>query len=158
MKDILPDLFDLHADKLQWLPFQFVDYGARPVFEGYIKTVQCFQDNTWVKSSLAESGDDRVLLVDGGGSLNRALLGDLIANSAVLNHWAGIVIVGAVRDVAELTRMDIGIKALGACPIKTERRGFGQSDCDLYFNQSPVRTGDYLYADRNGVAISRCKL
>ncbi|MCM2678407.1 putative 4-hydroxy-4-methyl-2-oxoglutarate aldolase [Echinimonas agarilytica] len=154
MLDILPDLFDQHAQQLQWLPIQWCDFGGVPTFYGEVQTVRCFEDNSRVKEVLAMPGRGRVLLVDGGGSLNRALLGDLIAQSAQDCGWAGVVILGAVRDVHALKGMSLGIKALGACPIKTQRKGIGELDCVLHIEGVAVNSGDYVYADRHGIAIS----
>jgi regulator of ribonuclease activity A len=107
------DLIDTHGDALDSCDTQFRQYGARRSFRGPVVTVRCREDNALLKSVLSEPGRGRVLVVDGGASLHRALMGDVIAGIAVGTGWAGVIINGAVRDVAALASMDIGIKALG---------------------------------------------
>ncbi|MBT1445537.1 putative 4-hydroxy-4-methyl-2-oxoglutarate aldolase [Shewanella sp. JM162201] len=158
MLDLLPDLFDEFADELTLLAAPWRQYGAKRVFCGEVVTVKCFEDNSRVKELLAEPGHGRVLLVDGGGSLEKALLGDLIATSAVKNAWSGVIIYGAVRDVATLNTLALGVQALGHVPIKTERRGVGDKELPLTLAGVDVFPGNWLYADDNGVAISRTRL
>ena len=117
-------------------------------------TVKCFEDNSKVKELLATPGAGRVLFVDGGGSLRRALLGDLIAASAVKQGWSGVVVYGAVRDVDALAEMDLGVQALGTTPLKTERRGLGDANVPVRVAGVSIKSGDWLYADNNGVIIS----
>ena len=154
MLDLLPDLFDLYPDKLQLLNLQLNNYGGKSIFYGQIETVRCFEDNSKVKQVLATAGQGRILVVDGEGSCKKALLGDLIAQSAVDNGWAGVVIYGGVRDVGTIQTMDLGVKASGAVPIKTERRDQGAIGDAIVFGDVTVRSGMYLYADLNGVAVS----
>ncbi|OOE81241.1 ribonuclease activity regulator protein RraA [Salinivibrio sp. ML198] len=153
MDDKLPDLCDNHPEAVQWIPLQWQNYGAHCCFEGRVRTVRCYHDNSKVKAMLATPGEGQVLVVDGSGAMDRALLGDLIAQSAVDNGWAGVVIVGPVRDAATLATLPIGIKALGVCPIKTQKRDQGDVDVALALNGVSVRAGDYLYADLNGVIV-----
>ena len=115
------DLYDEHGESLQSCDLQMRQYGATRSFGGTITTVRCFDDNVLVKSILGEDGEGRVLVVDGSGSVHTALMGDMIAEIAMTNRWAGIVINGAVRDVAGLAKLPIGIKALGSNPRKTRR-------------------------------------
>src|SRR5690242_12339825 len=98
------------------------------MFAGPISTVRCFQDNALLKSVLSEPGDGRVLVIDGGGSLHTALVGDVIAGLGQSNGWAGIIVNGAVRDTPALRTIDIGIKALGTNPRKSTKTGAGQRD------------------------------
>ncbi|WBA09097.1 putative 4-hydroxy-4-methyl-2-oxoglutarate aldolase [Salinivibrio kushneri] len=153
MDDKLPDLCDNYPDAVQWLPMQWHDYGAKSCFEGRVRTVRCHHDNSKVKAILATPGEGQVLVVDGSGAMDRALLGDLIAQSAVDNGWAGVVIAGPIRDVATLSSLPIGIKALGVCPIKTQKRDQGEVDVALALEGVPVMAGHYLYADYNGVVV-----
>ena len=102
---------------------RFRNYGARQAFGGPAVTIKCFEDNSLVKACVGEPGAGRVIVVDGGGSLRRALLGDMLAEEAATNGWQGLVIVGAVRDVDEIAATDLGVKALGQCPLKTQKRG-----------------------------------
>ncbi|SIO03929.1 putative 4-hydroxy-4-methyl-2-oxoglutarate aldolase [Salinivibrio sp. ES.052] len=153
MDDKLPDLCDHYPDEAQWVPIQWRDYGAVNTFEGRVRTVRCYHDNSKVKALLATPGDGQVLVVDGSGAMDRALLGDLIGQSAVDNGWAGIVIAGPVRDVATLATLPVGIKALGVCPIKTQKRDQGDVDVSITLEGVTMTAGMYLYADLNGVVV-----
>ncbi|RXJ73768.1 ribonuclease activity regulator protein RraA [Veronia nyctiphanis] len=154
MTDLLPDISDEHGELLRWIPQQWLDYGGNPTFHGRVVTLRCFEDNTKVREILSGPGEGRVLFIDGHGNLNKALLGDQLAELAVKNGWQGIIVNGAVRDVSALSMMDLGVKALGACPIKTEKRGAGEQDVPLRIAGILVAPGDYLYADLNGVMLS----
>jgi regulator of ribonuclease activity A len=149
-----PDLCDAHENIVAVLEPIFVNYGGRDAFGGEIVTVKCFEDNSLVKEQLATAGNGRVLVVDGGGSLRRALLGDMIAESAVRNGWSGVVINGAIRDVDVIASLELGVQALGAIPLKTEKRGLGDFNVPVRFAGVDIRPGNYLYADNNGIIIS----
>jgi regulator of ribonuclease activity A len=151
------DLCDAHGDAVQVLAFAWRDYGGRRAFSGEISTVRAFEDNSRVREAVHEPGGGRVLLVDGGGSLQRAMLGDLLAAKAVENGWSGIVVVGAVRDSAVLATLDLGVKALGTVPRKTERRGIGERDVVLAWDVT-VHPGNWLYADGDGVLVAATRL
>lgn len=133
----------------------FKSYGARKTFGGQVVTVKCYEDNSRVKELLATDGTGKVLVVDGGASMRCALMGDLIAESAVKNHWNGVVIYGCVRDVDAIATLDLGVHALAAIPQKSTRKGVGEVDLTLSFAGVVIRSGDYLYADNNGIVISR---
>lgn len=133
----------------------FKSYGARQTFGGQVVTVKCYEDNSRVKELLATDGTGKVLVVDGGASMRCALMGDLIAESAVKNHWNGVVIYGCVRDVDAIAQLDLGVHALAAIPQKSTRKGIGEVDLTLSFGGVVIRSGDYLYADNNGIVISR---
>ena len=133
----------------------FQSYGARKTFGGQVVTVKCYEDNSRVKELLATDGTGKVLVVDGGASMRCALMGDLIAKSAVQNHWNGLVIYGCIRDVDAIARLDLGVHALAAIPQKSTRKGAGEVDLTLSFGGVLIRSGDYLYADNNGIVISR---
>jgi regulator of ribonuclease activity A len=155
--DITGDLCDAHKrdtdGSFRVLPPVFSDYGGRPRFAGPISTVKCFEDNSLVKAALEEPGQGRVLVVDGGGSLRRALVGGNIAATAATNGWAGMVVVGAVRDSAELRRCAIGIRALGLIPMPTERRGEGQRDLPLTTHGVRIAPCEWLVADEDGIVV-----
>ena len=155
MLDLLPDLFDHYENDLTLLPSVFRQFGGKSIFWGEIVTVRCFEDNSKVKQLLATDGTGKVLLVDGGASTAKALMGDLIAQSAVDHGWQGVVIYGAVRDVATLATMPLGVKALAPVPSKTERKGAGEINCALYIGDVHITPGMMLYADDNGIAISQ---
>ncbi|MBL8331226.1 MAG: ribonuclease E activity regulator RraA [Rubrivivax sp.] len=135
------------------LPPVFRHFGQRTAFGGPVVTVQCHEDNSLVKAAVESAGDGRVLVVDGGGSLRRALLGGNLAAAAARNGWAGVVIDGCVRDVAELNACDIGIRALALIPLPTERRGEGQKDLPVQIQGVTVKPGDWLYADADGIVV-----
>jgi len=131
----------------------FRDFGAQLRFQGAVSTVACFEDNSMVKAALESPGQGRVLVVDGGGSLRRALVGGNLAAAAARNGWAGLVVDGAVRDVAELAQAAVGIKALAAMPLPTERRNVGQRDVAVRVQGTWVRPGDWLVADADGIVV-----
>jgi len=149
-----PDLMDAH-EEARAIELQFFNYGGINSFSGEVVTIKCHEDNSLLKACVAEPGLGRVIAVDGGGSLRRALLGDMLAGKALECGWAGVVINGAVRDVDEIAVIDIGIKALGNCPPKTDKLGVGQRDITIAFGAVDIAPGDYLYADNNGVIVSR---
>lgn len=136
----------------------FKSYGARKSFGGEVVTVKCFEDNSRVKELLATEGIGKVLVVDGGASMRCALMGDMIAESAVKNKWNGVVIYGCVRDVDALAELDLGVHALAAIPQKSNRKGIGEIDSTLYFGGVTINSGDYIYADNNGIVIAKEKL
>ncbi|ROQ29799.1 putative 4-hydroxy-4-methyl-2-oxoglutarate aldolase [Gallaecimonas pentaromativorans] len=154
MLDLLPDLCDAHGDQLHWLEAPLQDWGGKALFFGQVVTVKCFEDNSRVKELLATPGQGKVLVVDGGGSTRQALMGDLIAKSAVDNGWAGVVIFGAIRDAGEIATLALGVKALGVTPFKTERKGHGETGIALRLGGVNIRPGMWLYADKNGVVLS----
>jgi len=135
------------------LPPVFVSYGGRTKFCGPVLTVQCFEDNSPVKAALESAGQGRVLVVDGGGSVRRALIGGNIAAAAAKNGWAGVVIDGAARDRAELAAADVGIRALALVPMPTDRKAPGQTGLPVRIQGIWVRTGDWLYADQDGIVV-----
>eukprot|EP00672_Neobodo_designis_P026164 CAMPEP_0174832218 /NCGR_PEP_ID=MMETSP1114-20130205/3558_1 /TAXON_ID=312471 /ORGANISM="Neobodo designis, Strain CCAP 1951/1" /LENGTH=187 /DNA_ID=CAMNT_0016066073 /DNA_START=44 /DNA_END=607 /DNA_ORIENTATION=- len=146
--------------------FQVVDgalrlqhYGGTRAFSGPAVTVKCFEDNTCVKKLAGMAGDGRVMVVDGGASLRRALLGDMIAKAAMDNGWAGFVINGAVRDVDELRQLEkLGVLALGSIPIKTDRKGLGTTDVPVTFGGVRFVPGVWTYCDETGVVVSTSQL
>jgi regulator of ribonuclease activity A len=152
------DLCDAYEAQVRVLARPWRDYGGHVAFGGEVSTVRTLEDNSRVREAVHEPGRGRVLLVDGGGSLARALLGDLLAAKAVENGWAGVVVVGAVRDSAVLATLPFGVKALGTVPRKTERRGAGERDVALQLDGIEVQPGDWLYADADGVLLSRGEL
>ena len=148
------DLCDAHEEQLQVAEPVFNNYGGRVAFSGEIETVKCHEDNSLVKALVATPGRGRVLVVDGGGSLRRSLLGDQLAANALQNQWSGFVIYGAIRDIEVIGTLDIGVKALNVIPLKTEKRGLGDQGVLLRFAGARFKPGDYLYADCNGLVVS----
>lgn len=149
-----PDLSD-EAPDARALELQLVSYGKIPQFGGPAVTIKCHEDNSLVKQCVEEPGQGRVIIVDGGGSMRRALLGDLLAEKAAANGWSGLVINGVIRDVDQMGYISLGVQALGSCPLKTEKRGVGQRDIDIHIGGVDVAPGDYIYADNNGVIVSK---
>jgi regulator of ribonuclease activity A len=149
------DLYDEHGERLDSLGLQLQDFGGVVAFEGAIRTVRCFRDNALVKSILATPGDGSVLVVDGGGSLESALVGDMIAAAAVSNGWAGLIVNGAVRDRAVIATLPIGVKALGSNPRKSSKEGAGDVDVPVTFGGTSFRPGAHLWADADGVLVER---
>ncbi len=154
---ITGDLCDAHKSKhdgsFRVLPPVFRDYGKRVRFAGIVSTVQCFEDNSFVKAALEGPGDGRVLVVDGGASLRRALVGGNIAAAAAKNGWAGVIVDGCVRDSAELAQCDLGIRALALVPMPTERRNQGQRDVAVHIHGVWVLPGEWLVADEDGIVV-----
>ena len=156
------DLCDAHkadtSGDFRVLPPVFRSFGGRLKFCGRVSTVKCFEDNSLVKAALDEPGLDRVLVVDGGASLRRALVGGNIGAAAAKNGWAGVLIDGCVRDVAELAACELGIRALAAMPLPTLKRNQGERDVPVQVQGVQVRPGDWLYADEDGIVVSAATL
>ncbi|RLQ23752.1 ribonuclease E inhibitor RraA [Seongchinamella sediminis] len=148
-----PDLTDEHP-RARAIELQFTSYGAVKRFGGPAVTIKCHEDNSLVKACVGEPGEGRVIVVDGGGSLRRALLGDMLAEQAAANGWAGLVINGAIRDVDEIGETPLGVQALGTTPLKTEKLGMGQRDVPVSMGGVTIAPGEYVYADNNGVIVS----
>jgi len=153
-----PDLCDVYSGRLQVLEPLFRDFGGRRKFHGEIVTVKCHEDNSLVKSTLATGGEGKVLVVDGGGSLRCALLGDLLGAMAIENGWQGVLVNGCVRDVEILKGMELGVRALEANPMKSEKRGEGELNVIVRFAGVSFEPGWYLYADENGILVAHEKL
>ncbi len=152
------DFCDAHkadfSGEVRVLPAVFRSFGARHTFHGQVVTVKCYEDNSAVKAAVESPGKGRVLVVDGGGSLRRALLGGNLAAAAAHNGWAGVVIDGCARDAAELCVLDLGILALALHPMPTLRAGQGMTDVPVFVQGVQVLPGDWLYADADGLVIS----
>lgn len=152
------DLCDAHADQLQIARPEFQVYGGRRQFGGLIHTVQVFKDNVLVRRQLEKTVADAVLVIDGGGSLECALVGDILAGMAVKNGWQGIVVNGCIRDAAAIAALSIGIRALNTHPLKSGKRGTGQESLPVTFAGVTFRPGEYLYADEDGLVVSASRL
>jgi len=148
-----PDLTDEAPDAVA-IELQWRNFGGVTQFGGQVVTIKCHEDNSLVKACVGEPGGGRVIVVDGGGSLRRALLGDMLAEQAAANGWAGLVIHGAIRDVDQIAATALGVQALGCCPLKTEKLGMGQRDVPVTIAGVTIAPGDYVYADNNGVIVS----
>jgi len=149
------DLFDERGPELDSVSVQFQSLGGRTHFSGPARTIRCLEDNALVKSILATPGNGSVLVVDGGGSLRTALMGDMIAASAVANGWAGVVINGAIRDRLAIAALPLGVKALGSNPRKSAKDGAGSVDVPLEIDGVTVRPGAMIWCDPDGILVER---
>jgi regulator of ribonuclease activity A len=153
------DLCDAHealfdSGELQVLAPALLSFGARPRFFGVARTIKLFEDNTVLAQAVKEPGEGRVLIVDAGGSDRCAVLGGNLARNAADNGWAGIVVFGAVRDVEEIDACAVGVRALAVTPRRSVKRGEGQRDLTVNVFGARVRSGDWIYADRDGVLVA----
>ena len=151
------DLCDVHKNdcsgEFRVLPPVFKNFGGLARFSGPVSTIKCFEDNSLVKAAVDSPGEGRVLVVDGGASLRRALVGGNLGAAAAKNGWAGVVVDGCVRDVIELAQCSVGLRALAAMPLPTEKRQEGQRDIPVQIQGVWVRPGDWLYADEDGMVV-----
>jgi regulator of ribonuclease activity A len=152
------DLCDAHeadtSGSFRVLPDVFTSYGGHAAFSGQAVTLRCPEDNSRVHEVVQEPGLGRVLVVDGLGSVRRALVGGNLAATAAKNGWAGMLVNGAVRDAVELQAAAIGLKALALCPMRTDKQGVGTRDVPVQMQGVWVRSGDWIYADADGVVVS----
>jgi regulator of ribonuclease activity A len=132
----------------------FMGFGARVAFAGQIRTVKVFEDNALVRQTLSASGNGNVLVVDGGGSMRCALVGDQLALLAQQNNWSGIVVYGCVRDYMEINKIDVGIRALNTHPLRSSRKGIGDADIPVVFGGVKFTPGHWLYADADGIVVA----
>jgi regulator of ribonuclease activity A len=153
-----PDLCDKFENQpdvgLRVLEPIFRSYGALAHFHGQIVTIKCFEDNSVVKKLVDEPGKGRVIVMDGGGSLRRAILGDMLAANAANNGWAGLIINGCIRDCDEIADIKLGVKALNTHPMKTEKRGLGDLNVPVSFAGHAIFPDEWAYSDNNGILIS----
>lgn len=152
------DLCDAHEDQVRVVEPMFSSFGGQPSFFGRIATLKVFEDNSLVRTALESPGEGRVLVIDGGGSLRRALVGDQLAALAASNGWAGIVVYGCIRDSVAIADMDIGLLALDTHPLKTKKRNAGEADIAVSFGGVTFLPGEWLYADQDGVIVSAVAL
>mmetsp|Transcript_9301 Transcript_9301/g.20183 ORF Transcript_9301/g.20183 Transcript_9301/m.20183 type:complete len:198 (-) Transcript_9301:200-793(-) len=155
----LADLCDDHASSPQRLsvvePGLFSIYGKLPRFHGQIETVRCFESNPMVRTVLSTPGQNRVLVVDGGGSKRVAILGDQIARLAVDNCWAGVIVNGCIRDSAIINGLNIGVKALGTHPVKSLKTYPGERGVAVNFGGVEFVPGQWIYSDEDGIVVSK---
>jgi len=156
MKNIsTPDICDDFEGQVRVLDPVFNNYGGLDSFFGEAVTIKCFEDNSVVKKLVGTEGKGRVIVMDGGGSLRRAILGDMLAEKAASNGWAGLVINGCIRDCDEIAQIDLGVKALNTHPMKTEKRGLGDLNASVTFAGQTIEPGDW---DNNGIVVSKAEL
>ncbi|ACJ27285.1 MULTISPECIES: ribonuclease E activity regulator RraA [Shewanella] len=148
------ELCDTYIDVVDVVEPMFSNYGGCNSFGGSISTIKCFEDNGLIIDALQEDGEGKVLLVDGGGSLRRALLDSSIAQVAVDNNWEGIIIYGSVRDVDALEDLDIGVQALASIPVGADGNAVGEPEIPVNFGGVTFLPGDHVYADNTGIILS----
>lgn len=148
------DLCDANEGKVRVVEPMFSSFGGRAAFYGQIATLKLFEDNSLVRKALESPGNGRVLVIDGGGSLRRALVGDQLAALGVKNGWAGIVVYGCIRDSRAISEMPIGVFAIDTHPMKTVKKSVGETDIPVSFGGVTFNSGEWLYADDDGVIVS----
>jgi regulator of ribonuclease activity A len=158
MELLTTDLCDAHEDKVRVVEPMFVSYGGKQAFHGRIATLKLFEDNSLVRRAVESPGAGRVLVIDGGGSLRRALVGDQLAALAMKNGWAGIVVYGCIRDSRAIGDMDIGVFALDTHPMKTVKKNVGEADIPVSFGGVSFVSDEWLYADEDGIVVSSTEL
>lgn len=158
MKYDTSELCDIYQEDVNVVEPLFSNFGGRSSFGGQIITVKCFEDNGLLYDLLEQNGRGRVLLVDGGGSVRRALVDAELARLATQNEWEGLVIYGAVRQVDDLEELDIGIQAIAAIPVGAAGEGIGESDVRVNFGGVTFFSGDHLYADNTGLSFPKTRL
>ena len=158
MELLTTDLCDAHEEMVRVVEPMFNSFGGRASFFGRIATLKLFEDNSLVRNALESAGEGRVLVIDGGGSLRRALVGDQLAALGVKNGWAGIVVFGCIRDSRAIGEMDIGVFAIDTHPMKTLKKNVGDADIPVTFGGVTFNPGEWLYADEDGVIVSESAL
>ena len=153
------DLCDNHAEKVRIAePIGFKDFGGTKLFSGRIETVKCFEDNSFVRKALEQNGEGKVLVVDGGGSIRCALLGDMLGDLAIKNKWSGIIVYGCIRDSAAMATLALGVKALNTIPLKSNKRNEGQPNIPVHFAGVNFTPGHFVYCDEDGIIVSKEEL
>lgn len=150
------DLCDGNAGKVSIaVPSELKDYGGRNNFYGKIHTVKCFENNPFVRTALESEGEGKVLVVDGGGSMNCALLGDMLGEIAVKNKWSGIIVNGCIRDSSALSLLELGVRALNTNPQKSGKKNEGQNNVKVNFSGIDFIPGEFIYCDEDGIITSK---
>lgn len=152
------DLYDKHGEAIQVAAPMFRDFGKRKVFSGPAYTLKVFEDNSLVRETLEQAGNGQVLVVDGGGSMRCALVGDNLALLGADNGWAGIIVYGCIRDAVPISDIEVGVKAMATNPRKSIKKGEGDRQITLRFADVCIAPGNYIYADEDGVVVASEKL
>lgn len=155
MDFLTTDLCDEFSDDLQVASPMFKSYGGKSKFFGEIQTIKVFEDNSLVRDVLGENGDGKVLVVDGGGSLRCALLGDQLGELAVKNGWQGVIIYGCMRDSVAINALDLGVRAIDTHPLKSVKKGVGDHQLPVTFAGVTLRPGEYVYVDEDGIITAQ---
>jgi regulator of ribonuclease activity A len=152
------DLWDEHETLLNCVDPIFNHFGDKKVFSGKISTIKLFEDNSLVRKQLELAGKGKVLVIDGAASLRCALIGDQLALLAIQNNWEGIIVNGCIRDSQVINSMNIGIKALNTCPIKSVKRNIGEINIPVQFGSVTFVSDEYIYVDADGILVSKQNL
>ena len=152
------DLYDDYLEDLQVATPGLHDFGGRVAFYGQIVTLKALEDNTYLRAAFETDGKGKVLVVDSAGSLRCAMMGDMVAALGASNGWEGVIINGCIRDSSDVGRIDIGVKALATIPRKSAKRDQGVKDIPLRFADVVFNPGEYVYADEDGIVISKKKI
>lgn len=156
--ELCDEYMDSPEAQLRVVNPMFMGVGGRIRFSGRVTTLKLFEDNVRIREVLSESGELGVLVVDGGGSMRCALLGDQLAQLGRDNGWAGVVVYGCVRDSAALAKIDLGVQALNINPRKSQKKGLGERDVSVTFGGVTVQSGEWVYADEDGILVSNRQL
>ncbi len=148
------DISDKLHPNVQYLEPVYKSFGLKKSFSGHIVTVKCFEDNSLIAEALNNNGKGSVLVIDAGGSMLCAMLGDKRASDAIRNEWEGIIVYGVIRDSAAINLMPIGIRALGVCPLKSVKKGIGKRNLNISFSNVKFTPDQYIYADEDGVIVT----
>jgi regulator of ribonuclease activity A len=157
-KTLVCDIMDHYSSDVRLFDPIFHDFGGKTSFHGVVSTITCFEDNSKVFEAVGEQGDNRILVIDGQGSLRYSLFGGNLAQKAYENGWAGVIVNGGIRDVAEQREILLGVKALGVCPRRTIKRNEGERDVAVTIAGQTILPHQYIYADEDGIIISDIKL
>ena len=150
------DLCDAHSDKVSVADaIGFKDFGGTKYFWGKIHTIKCFEDNSLVRKALEQNGEGKVLIVDGGGSMRCALLGDMLADLAIKNKWTGIIVYGCIRDSEAISKLPLGVKALNTIPLKSNKRNEGQDNITVRFAGVDFIPSRFVYCDCDGIIVAK---
>lgn len=152
--DLCDEFCDANCEQIQAAGTSLNSYGGRTSFYGEVVTLKIFEDNQLVRDQVNSNGNGKVLVIDGGASMRRALLGDMLAAKAVENGWNGVVINGCIRDSVDMSTMDLGVMALGTHPLKTVKDGVGQTNIAVSFSNLNINPGNYIYVDEDGMIVS----
>ncbi|MEO9851726.1 MAG: ribonuclease E activity regulator RraA [Reichenbachiella sp.] len=158
LKVATADLWDQHSAELHCADPIFRSYGNKVSFHGEITTVKLFEDNSFVRQQLTTNGKGKVMVVDGGGSFRCALVGDQLASLAIENGWEGLIINGCIRDSAMINTIEIGIRALNTCPVKSMKKNIGELDVPIRFASTLFAPGHYVYVDEDGILVSEAMI
>jgi len=152
--DLTDEFCNENCDEVQAVGMSFKSYGGKPCFYGEIVTLKLFEDNQLLRDQVYSDGTGKVLVVDGGASMRRALMGDMLAATAVKNGWSGVIINGCIRDSLDMASMQLGVLALGTHPLKTVKAGVGKVNVSIQFGGLNIEPADFIYCDEDGIVIS----